>query len=137
VRQQLGTYDGNLARVGDVVYVRGVVKKVVRSEELQVTFLSKTTEYEELIRTDACELDLPELGEEPSDGTMIACGPPDHWGFVFKRDDAEGHNDRDTRRHDRHWWSYVDQTWVDWPYVVSHGGLNARVLVVQPPTRTD
>lgn len=128
MRRQLDTYDGNQVCVGDVVYVRAVVKKVVLSEELEVALLSKTTEYTELVRTDQCELDLPELGEEPPDGSIVMCRGDNEIQYVFRRDEREGHNDRETRRHDRIWWSYVDQAWVDWVYVVRHGGLSGQIL---------
>jgi hypothetical protein len=125
VRQQL---DGSeLVKIGDVVYVRAVVKRVL-PENLLVELFSKTDQYEAWVRPTDCELDLPELPLEPTDGHMLTCHGPNEVDYIFRRDDENGLADGSIRRHVRRWWSYVDQTWVDWPYVVSHGGRDAVIL---------
>lgn len=117
-------------KVGDAVYVRATVVQV-EPENLLVGLFSKTDQYEAWVRPDLCELDLPELPDEPADRTMLKTpANDDGMIYVFERNDAEGHSNRDTRRHDRHWWSYVDSDWVDWPYVVAHGGGRAVHLAV-------
>ncbi len=129
MRMKLDGLREDTVREGDVVYIRGTVVEVA-PEQLRVEVVSKTDQFQIWTRMDRCELDLPDLPEEPADGTLLETYHGTERSYIFRRDDAEGHNDRGTRRHDRHWWSYVDQQWVDWPYVVAHGGGNARILVV-------
>ena len=70
---------------------------------------------------------------EPPDGTWLI-GDPDYDGnsSVFRRDDAEGHND-DRRRHDRHWWDYAASEWIDWPTALSRGANTSKRLREETP----
>jgi hypothetical protein len=100
---------------------------------LLVELFSKTDQYHAWVRADRCELELPELPAEPADGTMLETHNGDG-SYIFKRDDVKAPTD-DTRRYRRHWWSYVDQTWVDWPDIVARGGASGQILVPADPDR--
>lgn len=120
------------AMVGDEVLVRGTAVRVVPGVGVLVELFSKTDRYEAWVRHDMiADVLLPEPPLEPPDGAIALGGPDGEYehGSVFRRDDAEGHNDRGTRRHDRHWWDYAASEWVDWPTAVGRGANPAAQLV--------
>lgn len=77
---------------------------------------------------------IPEAPDEPADGTWLIGDDTDGDGLssVFRRDDAEGHNDPD-RRHHRRWWDYARGEWIDWPTAVRRGADPARRLREEGP----
>lgn len=134
-RIPIDTYGGQTQlRVGDTVWIRATVTRIARSEEVEVELFSKTTQYQELVRSDLLELELPEVPDEPPDGTWLHGHPRDDGNSsVFRRDDAEGHNDVPGRRYDRRWWDFAAGEWVDWPTAVARGADPARRLVESQP----
>lgn len=121
--------------VDDEVLIRGRVTKYRPGVGLVVELFSKTDQYEAWVREDrVVEVVLPELPSEPPDGTwlvgVILLG--EQGSHIFRRDDDEGHNDRETRRHDRRWWDYTAQEWVSWPEAVRRGANPALRLVAAP-----
>lgn len=116
-------------RVGDEVLIRGTVKEWRPGIGLLVEMLSKTDQYTAWVRADfVYDVLLPDLPDEPADGTWLAGIDPGGTNTrVFIRDDAEGHNDPD-RRHDRRWWDVVAEQWVDWPTAVKRGADPQVVL---------
>lgn len=116
-------------RVGDEVLIRATVKKVTPTVGVLVELFSKTEQYPVWIRPDEfADVVLPDMPDEPADGTWLhGIHPHTNTTAVFRRDDAEGHNDPD-RRHDRRWWDVVAGEWIDWPTAVRRGADTARVL---------
>jgi hypothetical protein len=126
-----GKLDGQLIHVGDVVMVRGVVRRSQAGVGALVRFTSKTENYDGWI----CEADLSyplvngDLPAEPADGTWLlvdgglnADGNP----LIFRRDDAEGHFDAD-RRYQQHWFDVVAREWIDWLEAVGRGAARNGV----------
>lgn len=116
--------------VDDTVLVRGTVVRSVDGVGALVRFTSKTEDYQGWI----CEEDLwsslsgsQELPPEPADGTWLMVHNDQGMCRIFHRDDAEGHCDRPTRRHDRHWWDVVAEQWIDWPEAVVRGAAHTGV----------
>lgn len=120
----------NAPMVGDEVLVRGTVTRVERGVGVVVELFSKTDQYEAWVRRDLIvDVVLPDVPGEPPDGTWLAGQDPDAGHErVFIRNDAEGHNDREVRRHDRRWWDVYAEQWIDWPTAVRRGADPNRVL---------
>jgi hypothetical protein len=138
-----GKVDGQEIFEGDEVMVRGTVVRSQAGVGALVRFTSKTEDYEGWI----CEADLKfplidsGLPAEPADGTWLIVYEDSGNALIFNRDDANGHNDRDQRRHDRHWRSVVTQEWIDWPAAVARGAAkpSARrmLLLAEDQTSVD
>lgn len=127
-----GAVDGNEIFVGDTVMVRGEVIRSVAGVGALVRFYSKTNKWSDWIREqDLCFATLePDLPDEPVDGAWLLGREPRGTNTrIFRRDDAEGHNDREVRRHDRHWWDVVAEEWIDWPTAVARGAAPGGMLV--------
>lgn len=129
-----GKVDGQELFVGDTVLVAGTVVNSVAGVGALVQFTSKTEDWQGWIREADLRFALVDndLPIEPADGTWLL-SYVDANARIFHRDDTKGHNDRDTRRYDRHWWDVVAQEWIDWPTAVSRGAAhsNARRMTVQ------
>jgi hypothetical protein len=119
-------------RVGDEILVRGVVSQWVPGVGVLVELFSKTDQYETWIRPDLiAEVVVPNLPNEPADGTwLLGRDPYSENARVFRRDDAEGHCDAH-RRHDQHWRDVVAEEWIDWPQVIRRGAP-LQVMQVMP-----
>lgn len=123
-----GAVDGREIFVGDTVMIRGTVLKSIEGVGALVELFSKTDQYpawirEEDLRWAQVDGDLP---LEPEDGTWLL-SYVDANSRIFNRNDAEGHNDREDRRHDRHWWDVVAEEWIDWPTAVQRGAARTGV----------
>jgi hypothetical protein len=72
------------------------------------------------------------LPPEWPDGTLLHLPDLHGTGYteVIERNDAEGHNDRHNREHDRHWWAYHRRNWIDWPRAVRLGAASPRARVL-------
>lgn len=125
----MANVDSRDVMVGDEIAIRGTVERVVPGVGVLVRLFSKTDVYPAWVRWDDV-IDVINAGAppEPPDLTWLA-GDVDDDGFgsVFRRDDAEGHND-DGRRFDRHWWDVAGCEWVDWPTAWRRGANPRRVL---------
>lgn len=124
-----GAVDGREIFVGDTVMIRAIVLQSVAGVGAEVEMFSKTDQYsawvrEEDLRWAVVQEDLP---PEPADDTWLMVHDEEGMCLIFHRDDAEGHNDRDNRRYDRHWWDVTEKQWIDWPTAVSRGAARHDV----------
>ncbi|GAA4439078.1 hypothetical protein [Phytohabitans houttuyneae] len=122
--------------VGDEVLVRGTVVRYIDGVGALVELFSKTDQYQAWVREDdIADVVLTEVPDEPGDGTWLAGTEPGGTNVrVFRRDDAEGHNDPDRRYH-RRWWDVHAEQWLDWPGAVKRGADPTRVLTTNEETR--
>lgn len=141
-----GIVDGKPIHAGDQVMVRAEVLQSQAGVGALLRLYSRTDEMQVWVREDHLRYALvdPELPPEPPDGSWLhADGSmfPDGNSRIFHRSDAEGHNDRDVRRFDRHWWDVVEQKWIDWPAAVERGaartGVRRMVLLAEDQTDVD
>jgi hypothetical protein len=74
-----------------------------------------------------------EIIDEPPRGVFVHARYPDHHtaGYVFHRDDREGHSDG------RVWWSYQHQAWWSWSRVTHFAARFRPPLVLQPLFRIE
>lgn len=117
-----GQVDGLPIYAGDTVMIKAEVVRSVAGLGAVVRLYSKTDEMKVWVAEKHLQFATSGLGldPEPEDGAwLIHCagGRP----RIFHRDDAKGHNDRDVRRHDRHWWDVVAEEWIDWPTACDRG----------------
>lgn len=115
-------------RVGDRILIEGTAIKVLPGVGVLVELFSKSDQYEAWVREDLVrEVIVDSVWEEPADGTWLVVADEGDCGSVFRRDDAEGHNDPDRRYH-RRWWDYAAGEWIDWPTACRRGANPNRRL---------
>lgn len=115
---------------GDRVLVQATVVRATPGVGVLVEMFSKTDHYEAWVRWSDITSITEVVSPEPPDGTwLVGDADEDGNGSVFRRDDAEGHNDRERRRYDRRWWDYAASEWIDWPTALRRGANPAKRLL--------
>lgn len=132
-----GQVDGLPIYVGDQVMIKAEVLTSVAGVGAMVRLFSKTDEMKIWIAEEHLQFAAAGLGEEPEpeDGTWLLVQDRDGNPRVFHRSDADGHNDRGTRRYDRHWWDVINKRYIDWPSACAQGAAGPhvrRVYLAEP-----